>query len=86
MVSFMINIIMYLIFLRRNRDRFDKGIYFLTEKNEYVTKTTSTLVITIGGLLKYTNYSIFVRAFTKPGDGVKSNPVYCRTEEDGKIL
>ena len=54
------------------------------EKNEYDTKTTSTLVLTIGGLLKYTNYSILVRAFTKPGDGVQSAPVYCRTEEDGE--
>lgn len=35
--------------------------------------------------MKYTNYSFFVQAYTKPGDGVKSNPVYCRTEEDGII-
>ncbi|XP_065214717.1 cell adhesion molecule Dscam1 isoform X2 [Planococcus citri] len=52
------------------------------EKNDYVTKTVTPLVTTIGGLMKYTNYSFFVRAYTKPGDGVKSNPVYCRTEED----
>ncbi len=26
-----------------------------------------------------------VSAFTKPGDGVQSSPVFCRTEEDGKI-
>lgn len=45
-----------------------------------------SLVTTINTLLKYTNYSLSVSAFTKPGEGVRSNPVYCRTEEDGNVI
>lgn len=37
-------------------------------------------------LEKYTNYSISVLAFTSAGDGVVSNPVYCRTLQDGKTI
>ncbi|VVC95269.1 unnamed protein product [Leptidea sinapis] len=33
-------------------------------------------------LHKYTNYSIQVLAFTGAGDGKRSSPVYCMTEED----
>lgn len=32
---------------------------------------------------KFTNYSISVLAFTGRGDGVLSEPIYCRTMEDG---
>lgn len=35
-------------------------------------------------LHKYTNYSVQVLAFTNAGDGKRSPPVYCMTEEDGK--
>lgn len=35
------------------------------------------------GLRKYTNYSMQVLAFTAGGDGVKSGPVACHTEQDG---
>lgn len=34
------------------------------------------------GLLKATNYSIRVLAFTSSGDGLHSIPVYCSTDED----
>lgn len=34
-------------------------------------------------LHKYTNYSVQVLAFTNAGDGKRSPPVYCMTEEDG---
>ncbi|KAL1500781.1 hypothetical protein ABEB36_006226 [Hypothenemus hampei] len=37
---------------------------------------------TISGLRKFTNYSITVLAYTGSGDGVRSSPVYCQTEED----
>lgn len=43
--------------------------------------TTDTYLHT---LRKYTNYSIQVLAFTNAGDGKRSPPVYCMTEEDGK--
>lgn len=36
-------------------------------------------------LRKYTNYSVQVLAFTNAGDGKRSPPVYCMTEEDGKM-
>lgn len=37
-------------------------------------------------LRKYTNYSVQVLAFTNAGDGKRSPPVYCMTEEDGNIF
>lgn len=42
--------------------------------------TTDTYLHT---LHKYTNYSIQVLAFTNAGDGKRSPPVFCMTEEDG---
>lgn len=41
--------------------------------------TTDTYLHT---LRKYTNYSVQVLAFTSAGDGKRSPPVYCMTEED----
>lgn len=46
-------------------------------QNQYTTLT---------GLNKYTNYSITALAFTDIGDGVRSDPIYCHTEEDGKLF
>ena len=42
--------------------------------------TTSETIL--HGLKKYTNYSMQVLAFTSGGDGVKSTPVTCHTEQD----
>lgn len=55
-----------------------------TEKNEVETKVTNAQRTTLLGLHKYTNYSIFVLAFTQSGDGVRSTPTFCRSEEDGE--
>lgn len=55
-----------------------------TEKNEVETKVTNAQRTTLLGLHKYTNYSIFVLAFTQSGDGVRSAPTFCRSEEDGE--
>ncbi|XP_046662354.1 Down syndrome cell adhesion molecule-like protein Dscam2 isoform X5 [Homalodisca vitripennis] len=52
------------------------------EKNEVETKVTNALRTTLLGLHKYTNYSVAVLAFTQSGDGVRSAPVFCRSEED----
>lgn len=38
---------------------------------------------TLLNLKKYTNYSISVLAYTTPGDGVRSDPKFCQTDEDG---
>ncbi|KAL1110142.1 hypothetical protein AAG570_008219 [Ranatra chinensis] len=52
------------------------------EKADGETKETSVTRTTLTGLQKYTNYSISVLAFTASGDGVLSNPIFCRTGED----
>ncbi|XP_065168013.1 cell adhesion molecule Dscam1 isoform X4 [Atheta coriaria] len=46
------------------------------------TKVITQQRTTITGLRKYTNYSITVLSFTVSGDGVRSEAVYCHTEED----
>uniref|UniRef100_T1J767 Down syndrome cell adhesion molecule n=1 Tax=Strigamia maritima TaxID=126957 RepID=T1J767_STRMM len=42
---------------------------------------TSTKM-TVRNLEKFTNYSVQISAMTRMGDGVKSEPVFCRTLED----
>lgn len=56
----------------------------LTDVTEVQTKLTTALTTVLHGLLKYTNYSIELLAFTRVGDGVKSDRIHCRTKEDGK--
>uniref|UniRef100_T1JP33 Down syndrome cell adhesion molecule-like protein Dscam2 n=1 Tax=Strigamia maritima TaxID=126957 RepID=T1JP33_STRMM len=51
-------------------------------KTQATFKTSSTTKITLYKLLMYTNYSIQILAYTKKGDGIKSDPIYCRTLED----
>lgn len=40
---------------------------------------------TLEGLEKFTDYTIRVFAFTSKGNGVPSQPVLLRTQEDGKL-
>lgn len=47
-------------------------------------KKTTNLETNLHALDKYTNYSVRILAYTKVGEGVQSNPVYCLTEQDGK--
>lgn len=47
------------------------------------TKSSNELSIKLLGLQKFANYSIEVWAFTKVGDGLKSSPIFCSTDEDG---
>ena len=42
--------------------------------------------VTLRGLKKYTNYSIFVFATTSKGDGNASDPINVTTDEDSKLL
>ncbi|EFX83213.1 hypothetical protein DAPPUDRAFT_48415, partial [Daphnia pulex] len=46
------------------------------------SQTTTELTVFLSGLQKFSNYSIQVLAFTGSGDGVKSAPLTCTTEED----
>ncbi|KAL7024043.1 hypothetical protein ACKWTF_012881 [Chironomus riparius] len=45
-------------------------------------KRTSNMETYLHGLMKATNYSIRVLAFTSTGDGLHSIPIYCTTDED----
>ncbi|XP_071958859.1 cell adhesion molecule DSCAM-like isoform X2 [Antedon mediterranea] len=45
-------------------------------------KTTTTLTTDLIGLEKFTNYSIRVLAFTRVGDGVRSDELYIMTNQD----
>lgn len=40
--------------------------------------------MTLGLLEKFTNYSIYVLAMTKAGEGPKSTEVFCKTLDDGE--
>ncbi len=51
-----------------------------TSKDVKIMTTSETI---LHGLKKYTNYSMQILAFTSAGDGVKSEPVTCHTEQDG---
>ncbi|GAB6033414.1 Down syndrome cell adhesion molecule-like protein 1 [Chamberlinius hualienensis] len=64
----------YKIFYRRAEERYEDE----TEE----LKMTSALKTILHGLHKYSNYSIRILAFTRVGDGVKSEPVFCKTLED----
>ena len=46
----------------------------------------SSTHITLKGLKKYTNYSIFVFASTVKGDGNASDPITVTTDKDSKLL
>lgn len=48
-------------------------------------KKTTSMDTYLHTLYKYTNYSIKVLAYTSAGDGALSPPIFCMTEEDGKI-
>ncbi|XP_076173893.1 Down syndrome cell adhesion molecule 1 isoform X31 [Ptiloglossa arizonensis] len=52
------------------------------DENTKDTKITSSSETILHGLKKYTNYSMQVLAFTSGGDGVKSAPIHCETEQD----
>lgn len=51
---------------------------------EVEVKRTTNLETNLHGLAKYANYSVRVAAFTGAGEGVRSQPMYCVTEEDSE--
>lgn len=55
----------------------DSGVQSLPQ-----TTNTAELTVFLSNLLKFSNYSIQVGAFTSAGQGVKSEAVVCSTEED----
>ncbi|XP_063221339.1 cell adhesion molecule Dscam2 isoform X2 [Bacillus rossius redtenbacheri] len=52
------------------------------DENTKDTKITSSSETILHGLKKFTNYSMQVLAFTSGGDGVRSAPIHCQTEQD----
>uniref|UniRef100_W5M048 Cell adhesion molecule DSCAM n=1 Tax=Lepisosteus oculatus TaxID=7918 RepID=W5M048_LEPOC len=52
------------------------------ELGEIRNVTTTQPSLELDGLEKYTNYSIQVLAFTRAGDGVRSEQIFIRTKED----
>ncbi|XP_032248495.1 cell adhesion molecule DSCAM isoform X3 [Halichoerus grypus] len=52
------------------------------ELGEIKNVTTTQPSLELDGLEKYTNYSIQVLAFTRAGDGVRSEQIFTRTKED----
>lgn len=55
------------------------------ELGEIKNVTTTQPSLELDGLEKYTNYSIQVLAFTRAGDGVRSEQIFTRTKEDGEL-
>lgn len=45
-------------------------------------KSNNQQYLTIENLKKFTNYSVTVLAYTKIGDGLKTQELFCRTSED----
>lgn len=58
-------------------DIYEKEMHVVKSNNQYLT---------VENLKKYTNYSVWVLAYTKVGDGVKTKQLFCRTYEDGKLM
>lgn len=55
----------------------------LYETDPQIVKSTNQY-LTVENLRKYTNYSVWVLAYTKVGDGVRTKQFFCTTHEDGK--
>ncbi|XP_055679736.1 cell adhesion molecule Dscam2 isoform X1 [Lutzomyia longipalpis] len=53
----------------------------LYERDPHTVKS-SNQYLTVDNLHKFTNYTVWVLAYTKVGDGVKTKQFYCRTHED----
>lgn len=58
-------------------------IIFIDETKRHYKKTAASDTV-LHGLKKYTNYTMQVLATTAGGDGVRSTPIHCQTEPDGK--
>ncbi|XP_055315262.1 cell adhesion molecule Dscam2 isoform X3 [Sitodiplosis mosellana] len=63
----------YKIFYIATDDIHVKEVHVVKSNNQYLT---------VDNLKKYTNYSVWVLAYTKVGDGVKTKQLFCRTYED----
>lgn len=67
----------YKVFYIATDDIYEKEMHVVKSNNQYLT---------VENLKKYTNYSVWVLAYTKVGDGVKTKQLFCRTYEDGNMV
>lgn len=56
----------------------------ILDETDLNIKLSSRVDVTLDDLEKFTNYSIQVLAYTRKGEGVRSEPIYVRTLEDGR--
>ncbi|KAK9680805.1 Immunoglobulin domain [Popillia japonica] len=63
-------------------DENTKDAKITPDENTKDAKITPSSETILHGLKKYTNYSMQVLAFTSAGDGVRSQPIHCQTEQD----
>ncbi|CAL4081431.1 unnamed protein product, partial [Meganyctiphanes norvegica] len=67
--------------IRCNGSR-DRIFHDYSLPSELSEKSVTTLSSQLMGLRHYTNYSITVNAYTRRGDGLRSDPIFCITHED----
>ena len=48
--------------------------------------TSNVMKVVVRGLEKFTNYSIQVLAYTRMGEGIRSRPIYVKTQQDRKWI
>ena len=61
-----------------------KIINVFSDEDSKDTKITGSTETHLHGLQKYTNYSLQVLAYTSGGEGVRSQPIHCQTDQDSK--
>ena len=61
-----------------------ESIFLVSDESDANFQTSPHLEIVLFGLEKFTNYSVQVLAYTRKGEGVRSEPVYVTTREDGQ--
>ncbi|XP_052126797.1 cell adhesion molecule Dscam2-like isoform X3 [Frankliniella occidentalis] len=71
----------YKVFFRRKPPT-GLSVAWMTPRPEMEVKKTMNLETNLFGLAKFSNYTVQVAALTGAGEGVRSEPVHCSTEED----
>ena len=61
----------------------NNNLIYISDEKTKDTKITASSETILHGLKKFTNYSMEVLATTNGGDGVRSAPIHCQTEQDG---
>lgn len=64
---------------------FSRSIFFSLPEREPEVVKSNNQYLTVENLKKFTNYTVWILAYTKVGDGIKTKPLHCRTHEDGKF-